>query len=71
MAQHDISYDAANATVPTFVEDKKAYLHKRNSPKGGGDKDQSWKSYLYLPGEGGNNQESIILGKDRGFRFPQ
>ncbi len=26
-------------------------------------------SYLYLSGEGGGDQDSIILGEDRGFRF--
>ncbi len=28
-------------------------------------------SYLCLPGEGGGDQDSIILGEDRGFRFPR
>jgi hypothetical protein len=66
--KNNTSHDAIIAAVPTFVEDKKAYSHNGNSPKGG--EDGGKKSYLCLPGEGGGDQDSIILGEDRGFRFP-
>ncbi len=47
--KNNVSHDATNATVPTLVEDQKAYLHNGNSPTGGEDGGRSQKSYLCFP----------------------
>jgi hypothetical protein len=64
--KNNIPRDAAYATVPTFVEDKKAFLHNGNSLKGGEDGGGRRKSYQCLPGEGGTIRIVSYSGKIEG-----